>query len=68
MSRDHAVSLPDRLSKPGRLALPAVLVVLLVLSAVALSTGREAFGVVGVVALAVLSLSYGAVFRPEEVV
>jgi hypothetical protein len=68
MSRDYAVSLPDRLSEPGRLALPAALVVLLVLSAVALSTGRETFGVVGVIALAVLSLFYGAVFRPEEVV
>lgn len=66
MPRDYAAALPNGL--PLGLVYPVLLGVLLVLTALALTTGSTAFGVVGVLALAVLSVSYGAVLRPEEMV
>lgn len=64
MPRDYAASLPEGV--PVRIVYPVLLGVLLLLTAVALTTGSTVFGVVGVIALAVLSVSYGAVLRPEE--
>ena len=64
MPRDYAVTLPDRV--PLRFVYPVLLGALLVLTAVALTTGSTVFGAVGVVALAIVSVSYGAVLRPEE--
>jgi hypothetical protein len=45
---------------------PVLIVGLLVGSAAALATDRHAIGVVGVLALAVVSLTYGAMQRPED--
>jgi hypothetical protein len=64
MPRDYAAALPDGLPVP--LLYPVLLGVLLVLSATALATGNTVLGVVGVIVLCVLSVSYGAILRPEE--
>lgn len=45
---------------------PVVMVVLLFGSAAALATNQHAVGIVGVLALAVVSLLYGAMRRPED--
>lgn len=64
MPRDYAATLPDGLPVP--LVYPVLLGVLLLLTAAALTTGSTVFGVVGVIVLCVLSVSYGAILRPEE--
>jgi hypothetical protein len=64
MTPDYTAALPDAV--PERIVVPVLLVGLLVLTAVALATGQETVGVVGVFMLSILSVSYGAVLRPEE--
>ena len=45
---------------------PVVIGLLLVGTAVALSTGRDVLGILGVLALSVVSVTYGAMQRPED--
>jgi hypothetical protein len=51
---------------PDAYVYPVAIAVLLLGSAAALATDQHAVGVVGVLALAVVSLLYGAMQRPED--
>ncbi|WP_246985753.1 hypothetical protein [Halorientalis marina] len=51
---------------PEAYVYPVLIVVLTVGTAAALATNRDLLGVVGVVALSVVSLAYGAMQRPED--
>jgi hypothetical protein len=64
MLRDRSAAVLDGL--PEAYVYPVLIALLTVGTVAALATNRHWFGVVGVVALSVVSLAYGAMQRPED--
>jgi len=64
MLRERSVAVLETL--PETYVYPTIVVGLLLGTAVAFATDRHWLGVAGVLALSVVSLSYGAIQRPEE--